>query len=558
MTSDSISSDHEEQLAVILSDVADAVCRGEIVDMESICAEHPDLSQELRRLWGTLLVTDTAGAIADEGPARDSDTSRWKSLTLPTIIGDYELIEELGRGGMGVVFRARQISLDREVAIKMILRGRLASEADLQRFLAEASATARLQHPNIVPVYEAGDIEGRPFFSMQLVNGETLAERVINQGPLPQREIAKIVASIARAIGFAHEQGILHRDLKPSNILLASDGTPLITDFGLAKQTGSDASLTRSGMLVGTPAYMSPEQAGGRRNLIGPASDVYSLGCVLYFALTGRSPFVSDSPMETVMLVVEQDPVAPRTLRPKLDRDLEMIVIRCLQKPIDLRYQSGEALAQDLEAYLADERVAARSGRFNQVLARVFRETHHASVLENWGTLWIWHSMVLLIAGLLTWQMDYLGVTQVGMYVAVWTLGLGAWAAVFWKLRQRMGPVTFIERQIAHVWGASMVAIAMLFPIERLMTFEVLALSPLLGVIAAMVFIIKASMLNGVFYIQAAALLIAALLMAIQPDYAHLIFGVVSAACFFIPGFKYSRRRLRAPAELSRTVRDGN
>ena len=558
MTSDSISSDHEEQLAVILSDVADAVCRGEIVDMESICAEHPDLSQELRRLWGTLLVTDTAGAIADEGPARDSDTSRWKSLTLPTIIGDYELIEELGRGGMGVVFRARQISLDREVAIKMILRGRLASEADLQRFLAEASATARLQHPNIVPVYEAGDIEGRPFFSMQLVNGETLAERVINQGPLPQREIAKIVASIARAIGFAHEQGILHRDLKPSNILLASDGTPLITDFGLAKQTGSDASLTRSGMLVGTPAYMSPEQAGGRRNLIGPASDVYSLGCVLYFALTGRSPFVSDSPMETVMLVVEQDPVAPRTLRPKLDRDLEMIVIRCLQKPIDLRYQSGEALAQDLEAYLADERVAARSGRFNQVLARVFRETHHASVLENWGTLWIWHSMVLLIAGLLTWQMDYLGVTQVGMYVAVWTLGLGAWAAVFWKLRQRMGPVTFIERQIAHVWGASMVAIAMLFPIERLMNFEVLALSPLLGVIAAMVFIIKASMLNGVFYIQAAALLLAALLMAIQPDYAHLIFGVVSAACFFIPGFKYSRRRLRAPAELSRTVRDGN
>lgn len=558
MTSDSISSDHEEQLAVILSDVADAVGRGEIVDMESICAEHPDLSQELRRLWGTLLVTDTAGAIADEGPARDSDTSRWKSLTLPTIIGDYELIEELGRGGMGVVFRARQISLDREVAIKMILRGRLASEADLQRFLAEASATARLQHPNIVPVYEAGDIEGRPFFSMQLVNGETLAERVINQGPLPQREIAKIVASIARAIGFAHEQGILHRDLKPSNILLASDGTPLITDFGLAKQTGSDASLTRSGMLVGTPAYMSPEQAGGRRNLIGPASDVYSLGCVLYFALTGRSPFVSDSPMETVMLVVEQDPVAPRTLRPKLDRDLEMIVIRCLQKPIDLRYQSGEALAQDLEAYLADERVAARSGRFNQVLARVFRETHHASVLENWGTLWIWHSMVLLIAGLLTWQMDYLGVTQVGMYVAVWTLGLGAWAAVFWKLRQRMGPVTFIERQIAHVWGASMVAIAMLFPIERLMNFEVLALSPLLGVIAAMVFIIKASMLNGVFYIQAAALLLAALLMAIQPDYAHLIFGVVSAACFFIPGFKYSRRRLRAPAELSRTVRDGN
>ena len=535
--------DRDQRIAMILSDVADAICQGELVDLEIICGENPDLADEIRRLWGALLVTDTAGAIYDEGLSDEPGISRWKSLSLPTTIGDYNLIEELGRGGMGVVFRARQISLDREVAIKMILRGRLASEADLQRFLAEASATARLEHPNIVPVYEAGDIDGRPFFSMQLVVGETLADRVANHGPLPQRETASIVAAIARATGFAHDHGILHRDVKPSNILLAADGTPLITDFGLAKQSGSGADLTQSGMLVGTPAYMSPEQAGGRRNLIGPASDVYSLGCVLYFALTGRSPFVSDSPMETVMLVIEQDPIAPRALCPKLDRDLEMIVVRCLQKPIDLRYPSGEALAQDLEAYLADERVAARSGRFNQVLARVFRETHHAAILENWGTLWIWHSMVLLIAGLLTWQMDYMGITQAGIYVAVWTLGIGTWAAVFWKLRQRMGPVTFVERQIAHVWGASMVAIAMLFPLELLMNLEVLALSPLLGVIAAMVFIIKAGMLSGVFYIQAAALLITALLMAIWPEYGHLIFGVVSAACFFIPGFKYARRR---------------
>ena len=541
--------DRDQRLAKVLSDVADSVCRGEFIDLEIICGENPDLAGEIRRLWGALLVTDTAGATSDGRLSHKSGVSRWKSLSLPTTIGDYELIEELGRGGMGVVFRARQISLDREVAIKMILRGRLASEADLQRFLAEASATARLEHPNIVPVYEAGDMDGRPFFSMQLVVGETLADRVANHGTLPQRDAAAIVATLAKAIGFAHDHGVLHRDLKPSNILIAADGTPLITDFGLAKQSGSNADLTRSGMLVGTPAYMSPEQAGARRNLIGPASDIYSLGSVLYFALTGRSPFVSDSPMETIMLVVEQDPIAPRVLCPKLDRDLEMIVVRCLQKPTDLRYQSGEELAQDLEAYLADERIAASSGRFNQVLARVFRETHHAAVLENWGTLWIWHSIVLLIASLLTWQMDYLGITQIGIYVAVWTLGLGTWAAVFWKLRQRMGPVTFIERQIAHVWGASMVAIAMLFPIELLMGLPVLALSPLLGVISAMVFIIKAGMLNGIFYVQATALLMTALLMAIWPEYGHLIFGVVSAACFFIPGFQYARRRQALPAK---------
>jgi serine/threonine-protein kinase len=319
----------------------------------------------------------------------------------------------------------------------------------------------------------------------------------------------------------------------------------MVTDFGLAKQLDSQVDLTRSGILVGTPAYMSPEQAGSRRNLIGPASDIYSLGSVLYFALTGRSPFVAESPMEMLMLVIEQDPPPPRTLRPNLDRDLEMIVIRCLQKPIDLRYETAAALAQDLEAYLADERVAARSGRFNQVVARVFRETHHAVVLDNWGTLWIWHSMVLLIAGVLTWVLDFSGVTQRWVYAAVWTIGLGAWAGVFWRLRQRMGPVTFIERQVAHVWGASMVAIGMLFPIEWWLGLPVLTLSPLLGVISAMVFIIKGGMLSGAFYLQAAVLLATSVWMASAPDYSHLIFGTVSATCFFLPGFKYARRRHR-------------
>ena len=382
---------------------------------------------------------------------------------------------------------------------------------------------------------------------MQLVEGPTLAD-LVAAAPLNQREAARIVAAIARAIGYAHGQGILHRDLKPSNIMVTSDATPMITDFGLAKQTGSKADLTRSGMLIGTPAYMSPEQAGGRRSLVGPQSDVYSLGCVLYFALTGRGPFVADTPMDLVMQVIEQDPTPPRALRPTLDRDLEMIVIRCLQKPIDLRYESADALADDLEAYLADERVSASSGRFHQVIARVFRETHHAAILENWGTLWIWHSMVLLVAGLLTWQLSRHGMTQRWVYGAVWTVGLGTWAAVFWKLRQRMGPVTFIERQVAHVWGASMIAIGMLFPIEWLLGLPVLTFSPLLGVISGMVFLIKAGMLHGVFYIQSAVLLTTAVIMAGWPEHAHLLFGIVSAACFFIPGFKYARRRFAGRA----------
>jgi hypothetical protein len=543
----SADSDRDLRLARLLSDVTDAASRGELINLEQACVDHPDLAAELRELWGAARVTNAAAAAQDE-TGQTHSSSQWESMKLPTKVGDYELIEELGRGGMGVVFRARQISLNREVAVKMILRGRLASESDLQRFLAEASATARLEHPNIVPVYEVGDVDGRPFFSMQLVEGETLSQRVADS-PLPQRQSAEIVATIARAIGFAHQRGVLHRDVKPSNILISSDGTPMITDFGLAKRVDVEADLTRSGMLVGTPAYMSPEQAGGRGNLVGPGSDIYSLGCVLYFALTGRGPFVAESPMEMVMQVIEQDPTPPRTLRENLDRDLEMIVVRCLQKPIDLRYQTAAALADDLDAYLTDEKIAARSGRFTQVVARVFRETHHAIVLENWGSLWIWHSMVLLVACLLTWQLSFHGITQRWVYVAVWTVGLGAWAAVFWKLRQRMGPVTFIERQIAHVWGAAMVAIGFLFPIEWLLGMPVLTLSPLLGVISAMVFIIKAGMLNGTFYLQAIALLITALLMALMPPHAHLIFGTVAAACFFLPGFKYSRRRRAADGE---------
>ncbi len=543
-----LSADAEQRLADLLADMTDAICRDQPIDFDRVCRENPDLADELRQLWAAVLVTDTAGNASDQRPAAPSgDDGRWRRLKLPTTIGDYELIEEVGRGGMGVVFRGRQISLDREVAVKMILRGRLASDTDLQRFLAEAAATARLVHPGIVPVYEVGDFDGRPFFSMQYIEGETLADRAA-RGPLPQRRAARIIADVARAVQFAHDQGFVHRDLKPSNVLLTKDGQTLITDFGLAKESGGSADLTRSGMLVGTPAYMSPEQAGGRRELLGPPTDIYSLGAMLYFSLTGRPPLVAETAVEMVMLVIEQDPSPPRAIRPGLDRDLEMIVIRCLQKPIDLRYASAGDLADDLDAFLADEVVAARSGRFAQVIARIFRETHHAAVLENWGTLWMWHSLVLLVAGYLTWQLEFLGCENRYIYMGVWTIGLGAWAAVFWKLRQRMGPVTFIERQIAHVWGGSMIAIGMLFPIERLLGLDALVLSPLLGVISATVFVVKAGMLSGAFYFQAIALLATALLMAVAPRWGHLIFGVVAALCFFIPGYQFWQRKRRREA----------
>nr|WP_148080712.1 serine/threonine-protein kinase [Roseimaritima ulvae] len=531
--------------------MSDRIAGGEPVDLESVCAAHPELAEDLRNLWGAVLVADATAASQREMPSGEDSgepgSGPWRSLRLPTTVDDYELLQELGRGGMGVVFLARQISLNREVAVKMILRGRLASDADRQRFLAEAAATARLEHPHIVPIYEVGDIDGRPYFSMQYIEGETLADR-LSRGPLPQRTAAKMVGKIARAIAAAHRQGILHRDIKPSNILLARNGPPMITDFGLAKQDQAPHSLTQSGMVLGTPAYMSPEQAAGRRGEVGPASDVYSLGSVLYHALTGRAPLVADTPMELMLKVIEQDPPPPRMLRPNLDRDLEMVVVRCLQKPADLRYTNADQLADDLDAFLKDERVSARSGRFSQIVARMLRETHHASVLENWGVLWMWHSLALLAICLLTWALQQNDVTNRLAYGLLWSLGLGTWAAVFWMLRRRLGPVTFIERQTAHVWAASMVGAVMLFPLEWWMQLPVLTLSPILGVIASMVFLVKAGMFSGAFYIQFAVMVLTAVAMAFAPAYAHLIFGVAAAICFFMPGLKYYRQRVRSEA----------
>ena len=538
-------SEADRRLAAILSDLSDRLQRGESLSLEQICGQHPEFAEDLRVLWGTLVVTDAAGRHDSERSRHDSgskaDSGIWQ-LHLPLELGDYELLEELGHGGMGVVYRARQRSLGRYVAVKMILRDRLSSAADRRRFFVEAEATARLSHPGIVPLYEVGELDGRPFFSMQLIRGTTLAKR-ISDGPLPQREAVRLMIPICRAVQYAHQHGILHRDIKPSNILIDEHDRARLTDFGLATPEGVHDSFTRTGVVLGTPSYMSPEQANGRINDVGPASDIYSLGAVLYHILTGRPPLVANTPVELALKILEQDPPAPRLLEPKIDRDLEMIVVRCLQKPPDLRYASAEDLAQDLEAFLRDEPVAVRSGHFSQVVARLLRETHHAPVLENWGLLWMWHSLVLLLACVFTEAARWSGVTNRITYGAMWTVGLSAWAAVFWALRHRMGPVTFVERQVAHVWAASMIAIASLFPLEWWLGLPCLTLSPLLAVIAGMVFVVKAGVLSGAFYLQALCLFLAALPMAVFPSVSHLIFGSVAAPAFFIPGLKYYRQR---------------
>jgi WD40 repeat protein/tRNA A-37 threonylcarbamoyl transferase component Bud32 len=273
-------------------------------------------------------------------------------------IPGYEIRGELGRGGMGVVYKARQVKLDRVVALKMILAGSHAGEMGLTRFRTEAEAVARLQHPGIVQIYEVGEHNGLPFFSLEFCPGGSL-DKKLGGTPQPPREAAALVEKLAVAMEAAHQKGVIHRDLKPANVLLAEDGTPKITDFGLAKKLDA-AGQTQTGAVMGTPSYMAPEQAGGSSKQVGPAADVYALGAILYECLTGHPPFKSAVPVDTVLQVLSEEPVPPSRLLPKCPRDLETICLKCLQKEPRKRYASAAGLAEDLRHFLAGEPIRAR------------------------------------------------------------------------------------------------------------------------------------------------------------------------------------------------------
>ncbi len=577
MTAPALQPDRDARLSELLDSLLADAAAGR-ADIDAACAAHSDLADELRSLWAT---AEVAGLFAGTLLSGDAPTPPPISRGPEPADGsdplaDYELLDELGRGGMGVVYRARQRSLGRVVALKMIVRPDLAGPAELARFQGEAEAAARLEHPHIVPIYEVGatgGIDGRPFFTMRLIEGPTLAQRLAD-GPLEPRAAARLLAPIARAVHEAHERGLVHRDLKPSNILIDSDGRPYVTDFGLAKSMGGSeggrggdgvkdsasgfafsflphtlthsSPLTQTGAILGTPSYMSPEQAAGRKE-VGPAADVYSLGAILYACLTGRPPFQAASPAETVLMVLDHDPLPPRLVNPNADPDLEVITLKALQKPADLRYASAAALAEDLDAFLAHEPIAARSTRLYDVISRAFRETHHAQVLENWGLLWMWHAVALLGLCLVTNALQLWGVTSRWPFLLLWTAGLGVWAAIFWTLRRRAGPVTFVERQIAHAWAGSMACSTLLYLVEALLGLPVLTLSPVLGLVSGMIFLQKAAVLSGAFYAQAFALFAVAPLMALWPrlpgpNFGIIAFGVVRALCFALPGLKYWRQ----------------
>jgi hypothetical protein len=357
-TSPDPSLNREERVNAAIASYLEALDRGCAPEEKAFLGRYPDLADELRLFLENRRCL--AEAVSLPAPAPRLTTmftagavQSASSVNRVKYFGGYEILNEIARGGMGVVYKARQVSLNRVVALKMILAGSFASPADVQRFRREAMAVAELDHPNIVPIYEIGEYEGQHYFSMKLIDGGSLADRVDELLAMPEK-IAPLLIQVCQAVHLAHQHGILHRDLKPGNILIDANGTSYVTDFGLSRRMDASSAMTRSGAIVGTPSYMAPEQAAPRRDL-SPAVDVWALGAILYELLTGRPPFQAATPLDVLINVLDREPEPPRKVNPPVDRDLETICLKCLAKDPRDRYDSAAMLAEDLSRSLTGD-----------------------------------------------------------------------------------------------------------------------------------------------------------------------------------------------------------
>src|SRR6516225_11905360 len=373
----------DSRVQELLDELGDSGCTP-----EEVCAACPELLPEVRRRWLQMCAVKadlhalfpTPGS----GPGTTADLAdRWRSgEELPQIPG-YEVEALLGRGGMGLVYKARHLRLNRFVALKMLIAGAYAGPHERARFQREAEVVASLRHAHIVQVHDVGDHEGRPYFTMELLEGGSLAQALAGP-PQPARQAAALLTTLAEAVQVAHRGGIVHRDLKPANILLTVEGTPKVADFGLARPFEGEPALTLSGARIGTPSYMAPEHVIGKVGAIGPAADIYALGALLYEMLTGRPPFRGETASETERQVLNHEPVSPSLLNPKVPRDLETICLKCLSKEPVRRYATAAALADDLERFQRGEAISARRpGSFERVGKWIGRRPTGAALIGS-------------------------------------------------------------------------------------------------------------------------------------------------------------------------------
>lgn len=473
--------------------------------------------------------------------------------------GDYELLEEIARGGMGVVYKARQVNLNRTVALKMILSGHLASEQEVKRFHVEAEAAASLDHPGIVPIYEVGEHNGQHFFSMGFVEGESLSARVAD-GPLSPRKAALFTKKVAEAIAYAHSRGVIHRDLKPANVLLDLHDEPRVTDFGLAKNTVADSSLTASGQILGTPAYMPPEQAAGQGDRVNEAADIYSLGAMLYTLVTGRPPFQADNHQDTLLQVLEQDPAPPRLLNPKVDRDLETICLKCLEKDPARRYASAQALADDLDRFTEGESISVKSLNLLDRVARSLQRSKYDVELRTWGNMLYWFAAIVLLAEIGIYFHALGGPPYPRHWAAlIRIVQVAAMGLVLWNYRETWSVSTgSAERQMLSLWLGFLISCHLVLAVAYLLStsqrpLDELRIYPYLAVISGLTYFVLGSNYWGKCYAFAMGFFVLALLMPLKLLWGPLEFGILWALCLVLIA-----RRLRSLASSvkAKTIRD--
>jgi serine/threonine protein kinase len=522
---------------------------GKPVTPEQLCPDDPALAAELRQriarreqLRG-IFEMPTLGASEVAAPLPP----------LPQVAG-YDILEVLGRGGMGVVYKARQHGLNRIVALKMILAGASASPQDLSRFRAEAEAVAQLAHSNIVQIYEIGEQGGCPFLALEYVGGGSLAQH-LDGTPVAPKQAAETVVALARAVQHAHERGIVHRDLKPANVLLHADGTPKIADFGLAKRADSNQVHTLTGTILGSPSYMAPEQAAGASDKIGPATDVYALGVILYEMLTGRPPFKGATLLETIEQVREHDPVPPRFLLPKTPRDLETICLKCLEKSPQRRYASAADLAADLQAFLDGEPIRAVAQTLLDQVARTI--SHHSFDARFRGIanrmmffapipLTLHVVAYLLLAGRTHYALGMVATTATMVFIMVPLLLITGTPTL------RLVPA-WQRKHFVTVWCGHMLAMATTLlivfvsvPLEDPQLL--LIVYPLWASIAALSFLAHATE-AGIYYMVGGLLFLVAIAMALALYWAPLIVACAMTANMAIQAY-YLRQRSIEPAKV--------
>jgi serine/threonine-protein kinase len=470
---------------------------------------------------------------AGAAPSRVEWLSRHPAEPPPAAaaVAGYELREEIGRGGMGVVYKAVQPILGRTVALKLL---RVGDPGVADRLLAEARAAARLDHPGIVPIFEVGSHDGRPFLAMAFVAGETLAARA-RRGPLPCREAARIVREVAAAVQHAHEQGVIHRDLKPANILLTPEGRPKVTDFGLAKRSG-EATLSTDGQVLGTPAYMPPEFAAGQAVQAGPAADVYGVGAVFYALLTGRAPFHGETPLETIRRVAYDDPPPPRRTNPLVDRPAEAICLRCLEKDPRHRYASAAALADDLDRYLAGDVPVAEQLGWADWLRRKLDRAIDFGHARAWARLLAAAAAAHLAAGVGFYAVAR-GATAAWAFWVAFLAGMLATTWVPCLVGARMSRLESREREILIFWLATSLGQTVLFanhcpPGGAVSTAEVERFFASSSVLYGVMFFAQGGLYWGRLYVLGLASFAAAVALMTAGPFAPLVYGLAQAVTF--------------------------